>query len=139
MIEDQLALGRVVVQPGAKTPFDFPADDWVYPTVVSHDRREVFIVAILAKEPGSGAFRRLINNITAAGLTPVVVCPVGVIMPAILKRWRYRCAVRGRGFERVDEWRPPAKSKPADAPSPLTSTGCPPSPGNTSNEKESEG
>jgi hypothetical protein len=116
MIEDQIALGRAVVQPGSIWPFDFPKADWVFPTVVSHDGREVFIVAILAQEPGNGAFRRLIGNIRGAGLTPVVVCPVGAIMPAILKRWGWVERIVGNGWEAVDEWRPPSESRADDAP-----------------------
>jgi len=88
---------------------EVPAVDWVYPAVISHDGREAFIVAIRAKHPGSGAFRRLVDNITAAGLTPVVVCPLGATMPAILKRWRWCCTIQGPDGDKVEEWRPPAK------------------------------
>jgi len=125
MIEDEIAAGRAVMQPGSVWPFDFPAADWVFPTVVSHDGREVHIVAILAQNPGSGAFRRLIANIEAAGLSPVVVCPVGVVMPAILKHWRWKRRIVGRGFDRVDEWRPPAK-RSARSPSAASAGNLPP-------------
>lgn len=127
MIEDEIAAGRAVMQPGSVWPFDFPAEDWVFPAVVSHDGREVHIVAILAQEPGKGAFRRLIANIEGAGLSPVVVCPVGQTMPAILKRWRWKRRIVGRGFERVDEWRPPAeRSAPLAAAEQRASAPLPP-------------
>jgi hypothetical protein len=71
MIEDQIAAGRAAMQPGSTWPFEIPEADWVFPCVISHDGREAWIVAILAKNPGNGAFRRLIDNIVAAGLRPV--------------------------------------------------------------------
>jgi hypothetical protein len=106
MIVDEIKAGRAVVQPGCEWPFVIPAEDWTYPVVISHDGREVRIIAIHAAAPGNGAFRRLIDNIAAAGLSPVVVEPVGVVMPAIMKRWGWRGRVVGKGFNRFWEWRP---------------------------------
>lgn len=107
MIESEVAAGRKPVQPGATVPFDFPADDWVSPAVVSIDGDEVRIIAILAQRIGGGSFRRLIDNIIAAGLRPVVVEPVGTIMPAIMKRWGWRGRRVGGGWESCVEFRPP--------------------------------
>jgi hypothetical protein len=108
MMSNEVAAGRRLVQPGATTPFAFPADDWAFPQVVALDGAEVRIVAILARTPGRGAFRRLIDAICAAGFQPVVIEPIGVTMPAILARWGWRCTVRGEGFDRIEEWRPTA-------------------------------
>jgi hypothetical protein len=109
MIQDEIKAGRAVMQPGSVWPFEFIEADWHFPAVVSHDGREVRIVAILALHPGNGAFRRLVDNITGAGLAPVVVEPVGVVMPAIMKRWKWRGSTRGVGENTVNEWRPPAR------------------------------
>lgn len=106
MIDQEIAAGRQPIQPGATEPFDFPAADWTFPQVVSLDGREVRLVAILANAPGNGAFRRLIANIRAAGLAPVVIAPVGVVMPAIMERWGWRQTIIGSGWEVFDEWRP---------------------------------
>jgi hypothetical protein len=108
MLAEEVAAGRKPIQPGATEPFVFSADDWEFPQVVSLDGREVRITAVLARRPGTGAFRRLLAAIQAAGLKPVVVEPVGVTMPAILARWGWRRTVVGHGFRRVEEWRPRA-------------------------------
>jgi hypothetical protein len=117
MIMSEIEAGRRCVQPGDAEPFDFPKNDWHFPAVVSLDGAEVRIIAILANEPGSGAFSRLIRNIRAAGLSPVVVEPVGLAMPAILKRWGWRGRRAGFGMDVTWEWRPmtnTSKERPAE-------------------------
>lgn len=106
--------GRRPIQPGATMPFAFSADDWAFPQVVSVEGQEVRLVLIEARQPGNGAFRRLIDAIQAAGFTPVVIEPVGVTMPAIMAAWGWRPTTAGRGLSRVEEWRPPT-SAPAPA------------------------
>lgn len=106
MIDAETAAGRTVVPVGSVTPFAVPVEDWVAPTVIAVDGGEVRIIAILAKCQGNGAFRRLVESIQAAGLSPVVVEPVGLVMPAILKHWGWTGRTIGRGFERFEEWRP---------------------------------
>lgn len=101
MLDAEIAAGGV--------PYD-PGPDWVPGVVVRRDA-EVRLVAILAKQPGSGALKRLVARIQAEGLTPVIIEPTGLVMPAILKRWNWRRTVRGRGWERVEEWRPPPTDK----------------------------
>lgn len=115
MIESEIAAGRQIIQPGDAEPFLFLADDWVYPAVVSYSGRDVWITAILAKHPGRGAFRRLIGNIQGAGLRPVVVEPIGQMMPAILKRWGWRGRRVGSGIDQTSEWRPSSSLAPSDA------------------------
>lgn len=86
-----------------------PSSDWHEHDCISLDGDEVRLVAIAARKPGTGAFRKLIWAIEAAGLKPVVICPVGRIMPAIMKRWGWVETRAGHNFETwEDQWRPPA-------------------------------
>lgn len=82
------------------------ADDWHESNVVSVDGAEVRLVAILAKRPGS--FKRLLATLASHGLRPVVVCPVGPIMPAILRHYCWEKREIGSGWEAEEQWRPPA-------------------------------
>lgn len=85
-----------------------PAEDWGPRDVVAVDGTEVRIVAITSNRPGTGALRRMLAGIEAAGLTPVIVCPFEQ-MTAILERWGWSKAEVGHDFDtRADEWRPPA-------------------------------
>ncbi len=113
MIMGEQKAGRRCVQPGDAAPFVFPAEDWCYPAVVSVADGEVRLIAILATPPGNGALRRLLANIRDAGLRPVICEPVGTIMPAILKRWRWKRRIVGDGMDRTEEWRPPPTSDPS--------------------------
>lgn len=102
----EVAAGHRLVHPGEYLPFIFPAADWdAAEQVVSVDGREIRIVLINARKIGTGAFRRLIANITAAGLTPVVVAPM-LGMPDILTKWGWKMTKKGDGFQHADEWRP---------------------------------
>lgn len=86
-----------------------PKKEWRRDAVVSRAGREVRLVAIMAREPGAGAFRRLLDGIAAAGLKPVVVCPMPT-MTSILIRWGWRCREVGDSFDtREDQWRPPLR------------------------------
>jgi hypothetical protein len=106
MMENELAAGFRLVQPG-HAPFDFAEADWAFgQQVVSLDHDEVRLVIITARHPGHGSFRRLIDAIADAGLKPVVVEPIGATMPAIMARWGWSRSVKGTGFKRVEEWRP---------------------------------
>lgn len=94
--------GYRVVIPGEE-PW-LSADDWVESNVVSVDGAEVRLVAILAKRPGS--FRRLLGALASYGLRPVVVCPVGPIMPAIMKHLGWQMRTLGSGWDAEEQWRP---------------------------------
>lgn len=98
MLDNEYAAGAV----------SYPTDpaDWVQPAVVVRRGDDVRIVAVLARHPGSGALGRLITRIKSEGLRPVIVEPVGTVMPAILKRYGWKRRVIGRGFERTEEWSP---------------------------------
>lgn len=102
MRAQEAARGFRVVAPG-KEPW-LPAEDWAESVVVSVDRDEVRLVAILAKRPGS--FRRLLAALNEAKLRPVVVGVIGPIMPEIMKHLNWRCTVVGSGWEAEDQWRP---------------------------------
>lgn len=97
MRQDERDKGYRIVLPGDE-PW-LPKADWPENVCVSQTGNEVRIVAIFARNPGQGAFKRLITGIEAAGLTPVVVCPI-FQMPKILKRWGWRETA-------FQEWRPP--------------------------------
>jgi hypothetical protein len=103
-IDDELARGAVIVSVGSKQPFAVPADDWFGNTVISVLNGEARIIVVMARRPGS--LTRLVAAIKAAGLTPVIVEPMGQIMPHILKMWGWHRAIIGEGRDRMEEWRP---------------------------------
>lgn len=84
-----------------------PSAEWER-GVITRKGDEIRLVAILAKQPGSGAFRRLIAAVEAADLRPVIVCPVGEVMPAIMKRWKWTRTLHRDGdlLDVREEWRP---------------------------------
>ncbi|MDE2104135.1 MAG: hypothetical protein KGL39_43255 [Patescibacteria group bacterium] len=106
MIDDERARGAVLIPLGATDPIALPREDWDV-GVVTRLGDEIRIVAILAKRPGTGAFSRLLASIRAAGLRPVVVAPLGDVMPALMKRWGWTRTIAGAGFDACKEWRPP--------------------------------
>lgn len=77
------------------------ADDWVGEPVVTMRGMEVRIVAVWARHEGRGTFRRLVHNIQAAGLVPVVVAPFAQ-MESIMGKWGWQHSRIGSD----DEWRP---------------------------------
>ena len=62
---------------------------------------------ILARNPGHGAFRRLIAGITATKLTPLIIAPTRELQ-ATLRRWGWKHRNRGYGLELEEIWRPAA-------------------------------
>lgn len=103
MRQDERDAGYTVVLPGEQ-PW-FSADDWRGTDVVSMNGKEVRIVAILAERPGTGAFRRMVDGIVAAGLVPTVIEPFDQ-MQSILRLWGWRGRVQGTGINRQSVWRP---------------------------------
>jgi hypothetical protein len=79
-------------------------DEWI-DSIVSEGRGFVRLVALHAKEPGKGAFTRLIRKIEARGYIPVLVEP-----NQLLKDWCDRHNFRrkhiGRGELRHEVWFP---------------------------------
>lgn len=84
------------------------ADDWHESNVVSLDGGEVRLVAILSRRPGS--FKRLLASLASHGLRPVVVCPIGPIMPAMMQRYGWIKRELGSGWDAEEQWRPPVSS-----------------------------
>lgn len=97
----EIAKGARVVRPGDE-PW-LSAEDWHEDVVVSVRGDRVRLVAIRAKNPGHGAFRRLIASVTESGLVPCVVCPFGA-MRETLKRWGWR--ERHRMVDGEEFWEP---------------------------------
>lgn len=106
MLADEHQAGRYPLWPGA-SPDWLIADDWEPWPVLSIGGGELFIVAIFAVR--AGALTRLLEGSKAAGLRPVIVCPLGRAMPAILKRWGWEMTnPKDEDGGRLEEWRPPS-------------------------------
>ena len=98
--------GHTIIPVGVWLPFMFPASDWQPDCVVSRDGDDIRLIIINARNPGNGAFKRLIRNIQNAHLVPVVCAPIGDVMPFLMRKWGWRMTISGKGFERCEEWRP---------------------------------
>lgn len=109
MRADEIKAGRRVVKPGEEAWF--PAADWHHSNVVSVEGDTVRLIAIWALNPGTGAFRRLVASIFAAGLKPCIIEPTNE-MRATLKRWGWKGRRYGYGFESEERWRPRAYAYP---------------------------
>lgn len=103
---DERGRGATIIPVGSCAPLAISVVDWHPSSVFSVLDGELRIVAVLATLPGNGALRRIVIGAEQAGLTPVVVEPVGSIMPAIMRRWKWSRSVKGVGASRVEEWRP---------------------------------
>lgn len=105
MRENERKEGYRVVVPGDEVWLS--ADDWDATVTVSVDdkRRTVRLVAILAKSPGRGAFRRTVRAIMDAGMTPCVIEPTQE-MRYTMQRWKWAARRVGHGFHSEEQWRP---------------------------------
>lgn len=103
MRDDEEDADRDVILPGSQ-PW-LSADDWDPTIVVSRQGREVRLIAILAKSPGHGAFRRTVTGIIDAGLTPVIISPT-FMMQDTMKRWGWTPRHVGSGWDHEEQWRP---------------------------------
>jgi hypothetical protein len=83
----------------------FDPADWHERSIVSQDGKRIRLVALQAREPGNGAFTRLIAKIFAAGLTPVLVEP-NEMMENWCHRHNYRRKRIGQGEHRHEIWYP---------------------------------
>lgn len=88
--------GYKCIQPGQVTWL--PVEDWPDDVIVSIRAKNIRIVAIYARNPGLGAFSRLIDAILAAGFHPIVSEPC-FKMNEILRRWGWEYRIRGTTFE----------------------------------------
>lgn len=105
MEDCEIGSGYTLVPVGAVTPFPIPAKDWEA-ALVTLDGEKARLVLLHASAPGTGAFRRLVEGVKAAGYTPAVIEPTGADMPAIMKRWRWKRRQVGRGFDTYSEYTP---------------------------------
>ena len=69
--------------------------DWTRRTIVSQDRHRIRLVAMEARQPGTGAFTRLIDAIERAGLIPVLVEPNEQIVAWCKRHWYRKRRIRG--------------------------------------------
>lgn len=93
MIESERAQGyeRII-----KAPW-LDWSDWTDATIITGDGVRVRLVALEARQPGQGAFGRLIAKIQKANLVPVLVEPNRSLIDWCLRRdWRSRRIGRGR-------------------------------------------
>lgn len=102
MLECEARDGRAPIWPHSAPAWLRP-QDWIGWPVLSIANGELHIVAVLSA--GLGGLTRLIQGARAAGLSPVIVEPMGV-MPGVLRRWGWQCTVIGDGWDRREEWRP---------------------------------
>lgn len=103
MREDEEDAGYTTVLPGSE-PW-LSADDWDESIVVSRSKKEVRLIALMAKHPGSGAFTRTVNGIIDAGLIPVILAPVRDMRETV-KRWNWAPRHVGSGWNHEEQWRP---------------------------------
>ena len=72
------------------------------------EKDALWISLIIARNPGSGDFSKLVKNIEAAGLKVFIPTPFAH-MAAILERWGFRPQIMPNG---VEAWsRPPGDAK----------------------------
>lgn len=110
MRENETKAGATVILPGDVSWL--PATDW-HPTVtVSRRGDEIRLIAVIATNPGRGAFRRTVAGIIEAGLTPVIVVPTNE-MRATMRRWNWYPRTVGSGLTSEEQWRPRKGWRPA--------------------------
>jgi hypothetical protein len=80
-------------------------NDWTPATIIAADGKRIRLVALEAKNPGHGAFTRLIAKIQAAGLVPVIVEPSRSLIDWCL-RHDYRERRIGKGHLVHTIWYP---------------------------------
>lgn len=107
MQDMEAAKGFSVIPWGATFPITFGKFSW-HDGVLSIDeaKKEIRIVAIYAQEQGRGIFKQLVSDIRSAGYRPVVVEPIGLTMPSIMRRWEWDCSLAEYEDEVMEEWRP---------------------------------
>jgi len=83
----------------------FNEDDWDRWTIITQDKNRIRLVALSARNPGTGAFTRLIDKIMREGLIPVVVEPNERLTEWCRRHW-YRKRNSGQGVLRHEIWYP---------------------------------
>ena len=102
--DNEAARGFQVVRPGNATWF--PTADWHSGSVASINGMTIRLVLLHARRPGTGAFTRMIADIRALHMLPVVIDPARDFAESLAKRgWVWR--QEGTTFEdREIVWRP---------------------------------
>lgn len=103
MLACELRDGREPVTPNA-CPDWVNISDWHPWPVLAISNGELHIIAVNSIR--KGALRRLIVGAATAGLSPVIVEPMGRTMPAIMAKWGWICTTLGEGWQQREEWRP---------------------------------
>lgn len=103
LVRHEVQAGYRIVRVG-EAPW-LPVEDWDEDSIVSTNDFRVRLVAIVAKHPGEGALRRLIKAIQREGMVPVVVEPFHDLAQ-ILRRWKWKSRVVGRGNAMHRIWHP---------------------------------
>lgn len=111
MLECERRDGREPITP-ENCPKWVNISDWSPWPVLSITDGELHIIAINAVGP-HGSLRRLIDGASGAGLSPVIVEPMGHAMPAILAKWGWKRSVVGEGWAAREEWRPASRRSAA--------------------------
>jgi hypothetical protein len=92
---------------GASEPVPFSEYEWDDGVISLNERdREIRLVAIRAKALYHGAFKRMLKRITDAGYCPVIVEPIGEVMPSLVRKWEWDCTLVEHNNEVTEEWRP---------------------------------
>jgi hypothetical protein len=74
----------------------FNRDEWLEAVISKDPKGRIRLVLLDARLPGNGAFTRLISEIQANGLTPVIVEPIGSLAGWCKKHgWRKRLIKQG--------------------------------------------
>jgi hypothetical protein len=94
LVRNEMQAGFRIVRPG-QAPW-LPLCDWHEDTIASTNQFRVRLVALIARDPGRGAFRRLVEAIQREGMVPVVVEPFNDLAQ-ILTRWKWKHRLIGRG------------------------------------------
>jgi hypothetical protein len=105
MVSEETAKGFTCIHPG---DVDWlPKEEWPENVVMSLSGKIVRVIAIYARNPGTGSFGRLITAIAKAGLKPIVLLP-GDHMLRICKAWGWVPDINGAAmeswFEPTEEW-----------------------------------
>ena len=105
LIDHETGRGNMVIRPGEVDWLPLP--DWDPMTIVSYSGTVVRLIAIRARKPGNGAFRRLCEALASKGYTPHVVAPLRE-MQEKLKKWDWKRRIKGdsQTVEREEYWSP---------------------------------
>ena len=101
MIASELEQGFTLVKDAAWLDWH----EWDEHTIITQDNKRVRLVALQAKNPGTGAFTRLIRKIFACNQHPVLVEPNQLLIDWC-ERHDFRSKRIGKGKYRHELWYP---------------------------------